>query len=127
MNLYQTLDAALRSEMRVEISKLHKKLNTNMIYVTHDQVEAMTLADKIVILNKGVMEQYGTPDEIYNNPNNIFVAEFIGSPKMNILKIPKEKIKNGNTINIFNNDTQFNGYKFVDDIYLGIRPEHIIG
>ena len=120
------LDAALRSEMRVEISKLHKKLNTNMIYVTHDQVEAMTLADKIVILNKGIMEQYGTPDEIYNNPNNIFVAEFIGSPKMNILKIPKEKIKNGNTINIFNNDTQFNGYKFVDDIYLGIRPEHII-
>ena len=103
------LDAALRSEMRVEISKLHKKLNTNMIYVTHDQVEAMTLADKIVILNKGIMEQYGTPDEIYNNPNNIFVAEFIGSPKMNILKIPKEKIKNGNTINIFNNDTQFNG------------------
>ena len=71
------------------------------------------------------MEQYGTPDEIYNNPNNIFVAEFIGSPKMNILKIPKEKIKNGNTINIFNNDTQFNGYKFNDDIYLGIRPEHI--
>ena len=120
------LDAALRSEMRVEISKLHKKIKTNMIYVTHDQVEAMTLADKIVILNKGIMEQYGTPDEIYNNPNNIFVAEFIGSPKMNILKIPKEKIKNGNTINIFNNDTQFNGYKFVDDIYLGIRPEHII-
>ena len=75
------LDAALRSEMRVEISKLHKKLSTNMIYVTHDQVEAMTLADKIVILNQGVMEQYGSPDEIYNNPNNIFVAEFIGSPR----------------------------------------------
>ena len=103
------LDAALRSEMRVEISKLHKKLSTNMIYVTHDQVEAMTLADKIVILNQGVMEQYGSPDEIYNNPNNIFVAEFIGSPRMNILKIDKGKIKNGNTINIFNNDIQFNG------------------
>ena len=96
-----------------------------MIYVTHDQVEAMTLADKIVILNQGVMEQYGSPDEIYNNPNNIFVAEFIGSPRMNILKIDKGKIKNGNTINIFNNDIQFNGYKFNDDIYLGIRPEHI--
>ena len=80
------LDAALRSEMRVEISKLHKQLNTNMIYVTHDQVEAMTLADKIVILNNGNVEQVGTPDEIYNNPNNIFVAEFIGMPKMNILK-----------------------------------------
>ena len=119
------LDAALRSEMRVEISKLHKKLNTNMIYVTHDQVEAMTLADKIVILNQGVMEQYGSPDEIYNNPNNIFVAEFIGSPRMNILKIDKERIKNGNTINIFNSDIQFNGYKFKDDIYIGIRPEHI--
>ena len=119
------LDAALRSEMRVEISKLHKKLSTNMIYVTHDQVEAMTLADKIVILNQGVMEQYGSPDEIYNNPNNIFVAEFIGSPRMNILKIDKGKIKNGNTINIFNSDIQFNGYKFNDDIYLGIRPEHI--
>ena len=119
------LDAALRSEMRVEISKLHKKLNTNMIYVTHDQVEAMTLADKIVILNQGVMEQYGSPDEIYNNPNNIFVAEFIGSPRMNILKIDKERIKNGNTINIFNSEIQFNGYKFNGDIYLGIRPEHI--
>ena len=80
------LDAALRSEMRVEISKLHKQLNTNMIYVTHDQIEAMTLADKIVILNNGNVEQVGTPDEIYNNPNNIFVAEFIGIPKMNILK-----------------------------------------
>ena len=119
------LDAALRSEMRVEISKLHKKLSTNMIYVTHDQVEAMTLADKIVILNQGVIEQYGSPDEIYNNPNNIFVAEFIGSPRMNILKIDKGKIKNGNTINIFNSDIQFNGYKFNDNIYLGIRPEHI--
>ena len=119
------LDAALRSEMRVEISKLHKKLSTNMIYVTHDQVEAMTLADKIVILNQGVIEQYGSPDEIYNNPNNIFVAEFIGSPRMNILKIDKGKIKNGNTINIFNSDIQFNDYKFNDDIYLGIRPEHI--
>ncbi len=72
------LDAALRSEMRVEISKLHKQLNTNMIYVTHDQIEAMTLADKIVILNNGNVEQVGTPDEIYNNPSNIFVAEFIG-------------------------------------------------
>ena len=104
---------------------LHKKLSTNMIYVTHDQIEAMTLADKIVILNQGVMEQYGSPDEIYNNPNNIFVAEFIGSPRMNILKIDKKRIKNGNTINIFNNDIQFNGYKFNDYIYLGIRPEHI--
>ena len=119
------LDAALRSEMRVEISKLHKKLNTNMIYVTHDQVEAMTLADKIVILNEGVMEQYGTPDEIYNNPNNIFVAEFIGSPKMNITKIDKQKIKNQNSVNTFNNNIKFDNFKFLDNIYMGIRPEHI--
>jgi len=119
------LDAALRSEMRVVISKLHKKLSTNMIYVTHDQVEAMTLADKIVILNQGVTEQYGSPDEIYNNPNNIFVAEFIGSPKMNIFKIDKEKIKNQNSVNIFNNNIKFDNYKFIDDVYMGIRPEHI--
>ena len=72
------LDAALRSEMRVEISKLHNQIKTNMIYVTHDQVEAMTLADRIVILNLGNIEQVGTPDEIYNNPANIFVAQFIG-------------------------------------------------
>ena len=85
------LDAALRSEMRVEISKLHKKLSTNMIYVTHDQVEAMTLADKIVILNQGVMEQYGSPDEIYNNPNNIFVAEFIGSPSCLLYTSPSPR------------------------------------
>ena len=84
------LDAALRSEMRVEISKLHKKIKTNMIYVTHDQVEAMTLADKMVILNEGRIEQVGSPDEIYNYPNNLFVAEFIGTPKMNIIKINKD-------------------------------------
>ena len=92
------LDAALRSEMRVEISKLHKKLKSNIIYVTHDQIEAMTLADRIVVLNKGIIEQFGTPNEIYNDPNNIFVAEFIGSPKMNIVKIHKEQIINSNTI-----------------------------
>ena len=106
------LDAALRSEMRVEISKLHKQLNTNMIYVTHDQIEAMTLADKIVILNNGNVEQAGTPDEIYNNPSNIFVAEFIGVPKMNILKNGIESLlKNLN---------------LKPETYLGIRPEHIL-
>ena len=106
------LDAALRSEMRVEISKLHKQLNTNMIYVTHDQIEAMTLADKIVILNNGNVEQVGTPDEIYNNPSNIFVAEFIGVPKMNILKNGIESLlKNLN---------------LKPETYLGIRPERIL-
>ena len=119
------LDAALRSEMRVEISKLHKKINTNMIYVTHDQVEAMTLADKIVFLNQGNIEQFGTPNEIYKNPNNIFVAEFIGTPKMNIIKIDKKNIINKNTIKLLKNEIKFENYVFNDDIYLGIRPEDI--
>ena len=119
------LDAALRSEMRVEISKLHKKMNSNIIYVTHDQVEAMTLADRIVVLNKGNIEQYGTPNEIYSDPNNIFVAEFIGTPKMNIIKIAKEHITNSNTLHLFNNKITFKNFEFNDEIYLGIRPEDI--
>ena len=119
------LDAALRSEMRVEISKLHKKLKSNIIYVTHDQIEAMTLADRIVVLNKGNIEQFGTPSEIYSDPNNIFVAEFIGSPKMNIIKINKERIANSNTLKLFNNNITFENFKFEDEIYLGIRPEDI--
>ena len=119
------LDAALRSEMRVEISKLHKNINSNIIYVTHDQVEAMTLADRIVILNNGNIEQFGTPNEIYADPNNVFVAEFIGSPKMNIIKLNKENIINNNTINFFNNEIVFENINFKDEIYLGIRPEDI--
>ena len=119
------LDAALRSEMRVEISKLHKKLKSNIIYVTHDQIEAMTLADRIVVLNEGNIEQFGSPHEIYSDPNNIFVAEFIGSPKMNIIKINKEQIINPKTIKLFNNEINFENFNFEDEIYLGIRPEDI--
>ncbi len=119
------LDAALRSEMRVEISKLHKRLKSNIIYVTHDQIEAMTLADKIVILNKGKIEQFGSPDDIYNNPNNIFVAEFIGNPKMNILKIQKENILNKNTFKLFNQKITFENINFENGLYVGIRPEDI--
>ena len=119
------LDAALRSEMRVEISKLHKKLKSNIVYVTHDQIEAMTLADKIVIMNKGKIEQFGTPEEIYDNPNNIFVAEFIGNPKMNIFKIKTEDIINKNTFKLFNNEIKFENSKFESEFYVGIRPEHI--
>ncbi|MEM9899457.1 MAG: sn-glycerol-3-phosphate ABC transporter ATP-binding protein UgpC [Pseudomonadota bacterium] len=81
------LDAALRVEMRYEIAKLHQSLNRTMIYVTHDQVEAMTLADRIVVLEFGVIAQVGTPRELYEKPANLFVAEFIGSPKMNILDV----------------------------------------
>ena len=119
------LDTALRSEMRVEISKLHKKLKSNIIYVTHDQVEAMTLADKIVIMNKGNIEQFGAPDDIYNDPKNVFVAEFIGNPKMNIIKIKKEDIVNKNTLNLFNKTIKFENSNFNDDLYIGIRPEDI--
>ena len=79
------LDAELRVQMRVEIAKLHNDLGATMIYVTHDQVEAMTLADKIVVLRPGVIEQVGRPLDLYNNPRNQFVAGFIGSPKMNFL------------------------------------------
>ena len=81
------LDAELRVHMRSEIASLHKRLGSTMIYVTHDQIEAMTLADKIVVLRDGLVEQVGTPRELYERPGNLFVAQFIGSPKMNILPI----------------------------------------
>ena len=80
------LDAELRVQMRLEIAKLHKDLGATMIYVTHDQVEAMTLADKIVVLRAGIIEQVGSPLDLYDNPDNMFVAGFIGSPKMNFLR-----------------------------------------
>ena len=79
------LDASLRVQMRVEISRLHKELGTTMIYVTHDQVEAMTLGQRIVVINDGRIEQAGTPFELYNNPGNLFVAGFLGAPKMNFI------------------------------------------
>ena len=109
------LDASLRVNTRLEISRLHKRLGTTMIYVTHDQVEAMTLADKIVVLNKGKIEQIGSPIELYENPQNIFVAGFIGSPKMNF----------------FNNDSlSKNICNIVKDAkkkdIIGIRPEHLV-
>ena len=99
------LDAALRVGMRLEISELHKRLATTMIYVTHDQVEAMTMADKIVVLQAGVIEQVGSPLELYHNPRNKFVAGFIGSPRMNLLTGSEAKKHGATTI--------------------GIRPEHL--
>ena len=120
------LDAALRAEMRVEISKLHNQIKTNMIYVTHDQVEAMTLADRIVILNKGKIEQVGTPDDIYNNPANIFVAQFIGTPKMNIIEISEKNIISENILKLLGLEIKFNNIKFEKTKhYIGIRPEHL--
>ena len=120
------LDAALRAEMRVEISKLHNQIKTNMIYVTHDQVEAMTLADRIVILNNGNIEQVGTPSEIYTDPDNIFVAQFIGTPKMNIFKIDAQSVISNNSIKILGNSISFNQIKLdKKDYFVGIRPEHL--
>lgn len=98
------LDASLRVNMRLEISELHKKLNTTMVYVTHDQVEAMTMADKIVVLNAGVIEQVGSPMELYLNPQNRFVAGFIGSPKMNFIEGDEAQKQGAHS--------------------LGVRPEH---
>ena len=80
------LDAKLRVQMRTEIKDLHERLKTTTVYVTHDQIEAMTMADKIVILRDGIIEQMGTPLEVYDHPANLFVAEFIGSPSMNLIK-----------------------------------------
>ncbi|WP_170773719.1 ABC transporter ATP-binding protein [Ruegeria lacuscaerulensis] len=99
------LDAALRVGMRLEISELHERLATTMIYVTHDQVEAMTMADKIVVLQAGVIEQVGSPLELYRTPRNLFVAGFIGSPKMNFIEGEEAAKYGAQTI--------------------GIRPEHI--
>jgi len=98
------LDAALRVNMRLEISELHQKLKTTMVYVTHDQVEAMTMADKIVVLSDGRIEQVGSPLELYNKPRNRFVAGFIGSPKMNFIEGAEAE--------------KFNAHA------IGVRPEH---
>ncbi len=80
------LDAKLRVQMRTEIKELHQRLKTTTVYVTHDQIEAMTMADKIVVMHDGIVEQMGAPLELYDRPNNLFVAAFIGSPSMNLLK-----------------------------------------
>ncbi|MGE3874696.1 MAG: ABC transporter ATP-binding protein [Parvibaculaceae bacterium] len=89
------LDAELRTQMRVEIAKLHRELGVTMVYVTHDQVEAMTLADRIVVLRDGLIEQVGSPSELYDAPANVFVAGFIGSPKMNFLKAEVAALEGG--------------------------------
>ena len=97
------LDAALRVQMRVELAKLHNELNATMIYVTHDQTEAMTLADDIVVLDEGTISQKGSPLDLYNEPSNLFVAGFIGSPKMNFINTKISSTNSGNAeVNIMN-------------------------
>ena len=125
------LDAALRVQMRVELAKLHDQLNATMIYVTHDQTEAMTLANDIVVLDEGIVSQKGSPMELYNNPNNLFVGGFIGSPKMNFIST-KITSKSGDKTEV---DLMGSGKISIpktsasasegDAVELGIRPEHL--
>ena len=129
------LDAKLRNQMRAEIIKLRERINTTFIYVTHDQTEAMTLGDRIVIMKDGFIQQIGTPQEVFNHPYNLFVAEFIGSPKMNIFdaKLVKENgkyaVKLGELTVELSEQKQANLTKNnvpEQDIKLGVRPEHIV-
>jgi multiple sugar transport system ATP-binding protein len=119
------LDAKLRVQMRTEIKELHERLKTTTVYVTHDQIEAMTMADKIVILKDGVIEQQGTPLEVYDRPANLFVAEFIGSPAMNVLK---GAVQGGNVVTAGGVKLPLpksHGAKPGQTVIYGIRPEHL--
>ncbi|KAA3527171.1 sn-glycerol-3-phosphate ABC transporter ATP-binding protein UgpC [Agrobacterium tumefaciens] len=123
------LDAKLRVQMRSEIKALHQKVGTTSIYVTHDQIEAMTLADRVVVLNHGRIEQQGTPLELYKTPANLFVAAFIGSPAMNLIEgvvdgegdQPAARLKDGTAIRI----AASRNVKRGQSVTIGLRPEHI--
>ncbi|MBR0974838.1 MULTISPECIES: ABC transporter ATP-binding protein [Bradyrhizobium] len=128
------LDAKLRVQMRIEIKKVHQKVRTTTVYVTHDQVEAMTLADRVVVMNKGRIEQIGTPNELYHKPETRFVAGFIGSPAMNFIPCRLEDA--GGTLQIRLTDriafalpparaARYNALPRTDKLLLGIRPEHL--
>lgn len=124
------LDAKLRVQMRAEISKLHQRLGTTTVYVTHDQTEAMTMATRLVVMKDGIIQQLGTPKEVYNNPTNMFVGGFIGSPAMNFIKghlnagafvvehheFPLPAVKQAHL-----KDKGYDG----KEVYVGIRPEFI--
>ena len=129
------LDAKLRNQMRAEIIKLRQRINTTFIYVTHDQTEAMTLGDRIVIMRDGFIQQIGTPQEVFNHPSNLFVAGFIGTPQMNFFDA--ELKKNGDKYSVVLNGTEFaiSAEKQASlkahgaaagPVVLGVRPEHIM-
>ncbi|WP_421580632.1 ABC transporter ATP-binding protein [Shinella sp. M31] len=125
------LDAKLRSELRVEIKRLHQSLKNTMIYVTHDQIEALTLADRIAIMKSGVIQQLADPNTIYNEPRNLFVAGFIGSPSMNFLRGEIVE-KGGKPVFVANGvDFALDGYATAEPlqagrkVVLGVRPEHV--
>ncbi len=119
------LDAQLRDDMRVEIKRLHQELGRTMIYVTHDQIEAMTLADRIVLLRDGVIEQQGSPLDVFERPASRFVAGFLGSPKMNFLKATMSQtgvtLADGRKLDL----PGYKGFKIGQAVFLGIRPQHI--
>ncbi|MDF0499011.1 ABC transporter ATP-binding protein [Bradyrhizobium yuanmingense] len=128
------LDAKLRVQMRIEIKKVHQKVRTTTVYVTHDQVEAMTLADRVVVMNKGRIEQIGTPNELYHKPATRFVAGFIGSPAMNFIPCRLEDV--GGSLQIRLTDriafalpparaARYNALPRTEKLLLGIRPEHL--
>ncbi len=128
------LDAKLRVQMRIEIKKVHQKVRTTTVYVTHDQIEAMTLADRVVVMNHGRIEQVGTPNELYHNPATRFVAGFIGSPSMNFMACRLEDV--GGKMHIRLTDSiafplpparaeRYKNISRTDKLLLGIRPEHI--
>ncbi|MDF2669043.1 MAG: sugar transporter ATP-binding protein [Paenibacillus sp.] len=124
------LDAKLRIQMRVELAELHKRLGATIVYVTHDQVEAMTLGERIVVMNKGTIQQIASPTELYNRPNNMFVAGFIGSPAMNFIDA---RIEGGKVVteaaSFQLTDVMAAGLKAYEgkEVVMGIRPEHIYG
>lgn len=126
------LDAALRVQMRIEIARLHAELGVTMVYVTHDQIEAMTMADKIVVLNGGVVEQIGSPLELYHHPKNLFVAGFIGSPKMNFLQVrATETTADSISVTLPGQATlrvpvAAGSVDSSSDLTLGVRPEHLV-
>jgi len=124
------LDAALRVRMRVELAKLHRELSATMIYVTHDQIEAMTMADRIVVLRSGNIEQVGTPMELYHSPCNLFVAGFIGSPKMNVLEAEVMGRDSTNlTLRLGTVSLQYPctaNLPAGSEVTVGIRPEHLV-
>ncbi len=115
------LDAKLRVQMRLEIKELQSKLNITSLYVTHDQVEAMTMADRMIVMNDGVAEQIGTPLEVYETPNTLFAAQFIGSPAMNIVSGTASKGK----VTLTNGATLKLASKIEGEVWVGMRPEHL--
>ena len=116
------LDAQLRGQVRIEIKKLQRSMNVTSVFVTHDQVEAMTLGDRLAVINNGIIEQIGTPIEVYETPKTLFVAEFIGTPKMNFIsgKIKNQKFVAGKT------EVSSNNLPDNDEAILGFRPEDLI-